>query len=127
MVFARDLTPALTGLVKKIDDATVKNADKRMGSFVVLMSDDDKLEGKLKELAEKEKLKKVILTIDNPSGPDKYDIAKEAEVTVILYAKKKVVKNFAFEKGKLDDKAVGEIVGSVKDILPESKEKTKDK
>jgi hypothetical protein len=108
----------LTGLVKKIDETTIKNADAKMGSFVVMMSDDDKLEGKLKELAEEQKLKKVVLTIDNPSGPDGYDIAKDADVTVILYAKKKVVKNFAYGKGKLDDKAIEEVVGSVKEILP---------
>jgi hypothetical protein len=108
----------LTSLVKKIDDATLKNADSRMGSFVVMLSDDDKLEGKLKELAEAQKLKKVVLTIDNPGGPEGYDLAKDADVTVILYVKKKVVKTFAFEKGKLTDKAIGEVVGSVKEILP---------
>jgi hypothetical protein len=118
VVFARDLTPTLTGLVKKIDDATIANADRRMGSFVVMLSDDDKLEGKLKELAEGQKLKKVVLTIDNPAGPDGLDIAKDADVTVVLYVKKKVVKTFAYEKGKLDDKAVEEIVSAAKEIGP---------
>jgi hypothetical protein len=118
VVFARDLTPTLTGLVKKIDETTIANADRRMGSFVVMLSDDDKLEGKLKELAEGQKLKKVVLTIDNPAGPDGLEIAKDADVTVVLYVKKKVVKTFAYGKGKLDDKAVEEIVSAAKDIAP---------
>jgi L-lactate utilization protein LutC len=105
-------------LVKKIDEATIQNADKRMGSFVVMLSDDDTLEGKLKELAEEKQLKKVVLTIDNPAGPDGFNISKDADVTVVLYVKKKVVKSLAYEKGQLDDKAIQEVVASVAEILP---------
>jgi L-lactate utilization protein LutC len=108
----------LTSLVKKIDEATIQNADKRMGSFVVMLSDDDTLEGKLKELAEEKQLKKVVLTIDNPAGPDGFNISKDADVTVVLYVKKKVVKSLAYEKGQLDDKAIQEVVASVAEILP---------
>lgn len=92
-----------------------------MGTFVVIMSDDDKLEEQLKAMAEKEKLKKVVLCIDNPNGPPKYKIAKDADVTVLLYKKQTVEKNFAFEKGKMTEKDVEEIVKSVTTILPESK------
>jgi hypothetical protein len=92
-----------------------------MGAFVVLLSDDDKMEGKLKELAENEKLKKVVLTLDSPQGPPKYKIAKDADVTVILYDKKKVKKNFAYEKGKMTDKEVDAVLVAVKEILPEKK------
>lgn len=108
----------MTSLVKKIDEATIQNADKRMGSFVVMLSDDDTLEGKLKELAEEKKFKKVVLTIDNPAGPDGFNISKDADVTVVLYVKKKVVKSLAYEKGQLDDKAIQEVVASVAEILP---------
>lgn len=92
-----------------------------MGSFAVMLSDDDKLEGKLKELAEKENLKKIVLTIDNPSGPSSYKLNKDADVTVVLYTKRKVVKTFAFEKGKMTEKDVAAIVDSVKEILPQDK------
>jgi hypothetical protein len=113
-IFARDLSPALTGLVKKVDAINEENKSKRMGSFVVMLSDDDKAtEKKLKELAEKEKLKKIVLTIDNPAGPEGYEIAKDADVTVVMYTKRKVVKTFAFAKDKLDDAAVKAITESV--------------
>jgi len=108
----------LTGLVKKIDDATVQNRPAKMGSFVVMLSDDDKLEGKLKELAEKEKLQKIVLTIDNPSGPPGYDIQKDSEVTVVLYVKRKIVKTFAFAKDKLTEKDVASIIDALPEILP---------
>lgn len=106
-------------MAKKIDAATEANKSDKMGSFLVLLSDDDKLEGKIKEFAEKEKIKKTMLGIDNPAGPEGYEIAKDAEVTVVLYRKKKVVKTFAFKKGELKDEGIDAIVASVKEILPE--------
>src|ERR1051326_8459959 len=103
MIFAREVSDSLTSLVKKIDAATAKNSSSKMGSFVVFLSDDEGLEKKLKDLAETEKLEKIALTIDNPSGPNGYHIAKDADITVVLYRgsyKKGAVKaNHAFKKG----------------------------
>lgn len=115
------MTPGLTSLVKKIDAATAKNSKAKMGSFVVFCTDDDKLEDKLKELAEKEKISKCVLTIDQPAGPRGFKIAKEADITVVLYNKKKVMANHAFEKGKMTDKDIEAVVADLAKILPESK------
>src|SRR5262249_47039796 len=106
MIFAREVSGPLTSLVKKIDEATGKNSSCHMGSFVVFCSDDEGLEKKLKSLADKEKLSKTVLSIDNPTGPQKYKIAKDAEVTVVLYNKHKVEANHTFKKGELDEKAI---------------------
>lgn len=120
VVFARELTPGLTSLVKKIDAACGANKDCKMGSFIVMLSDDkDKMETDLKKLAEKEGLKKVVLTIDSAAGPSAYKIDKDAAVTVLLYTKQTVKKNFAFKKGELDDKKVEEVVKELPAILPE--------
>jgi hypothetical protein len=117
MVFARDMSPALEKLIKSLDDAAQKNADYSMGSFVVFCNDDKDLEGKLKEVAEKNSLKKVILAIDNPSGPKGYKVAKESDVTVVLYREHTVKANHAFAKGQLDDKAISTIVADLPKIL----------
>jgi hypothetical protein len=119
MIFAREISDSLTSLVKKLDAATADNKDCSMGSFVVFCNDDESLEKKLKTLADKEKLKHIVLTIDNPAGPTRYKIAKDADVTVVLYAKHKVKVNHAFKKGEMTDKEVDKIVGEVKKILPE--------
>ena len=118
-VFAREITPGLTSLVKKLEQTTAEG--KKVGAFVVLMTDDDKAEGKLKELAEKENLKKVVLLLDNPAGPSDYKIAKEADVTVLLYEKKEVKKNFAYEKGKFTDKEADEIAAAMKELTKSEK------
>ena len=65
MIFAREVSGPLTSLVKQIDAATAKNSGQKMGSFVVFCSDAEGLEKQLKELVAKEKLKDIVLAIDN--------------------------------------------------------------
>jgi hypothetical protein len=68
----------LTSLVRQIDKATAENKAKKMGSFVVFLTDDKNLEGKLKELAEKEGIKKTVLTMDPLGRADHHDRARGA-------------------------------------------------
>jgi len=121
MIFAREINDGLTSLVKKLDEATDKHNDCRMGSFVVFCNDDEGLRKQLEDLAKKEKLQRIVLTIDNPAGPQRYKIAKDAEVTVVLYTKGKVKVNYAFKKGQMTDKDIEKIVSDVSQILPEEK------
>src|SRR5262249_13155837 len=114
MIFARSADDAaLQKLIKKVDEATGKNGEAKMGSFVVFLSADDKLEGKLKTFADKEKIKNIVLTIDTPTGPEAYKIAKEADITVVLYTKRVVKANYTFTKGKMTDKDVDAIVADI--------------
>jgi hypothetical protein len=117
MIFAREVTGPLTSLVKKIDAETAKNSSKNMGSFIVFLNDKEGLFKELKQLAEKEGIKQMVLTIDNVAGPDGYDVAKDAEVTVVLYNQRKVAANYAFRKGELNDKAIDQIVKDVSKIV----------
>jgi len=125
MIFAREVSGPLTSLVKKIDQATAKNSEAHMGSFVVFCSNEEGLEKQLKELAKKQKLQHIVLTVDNPAGPKNYEIAKQADVTVVLYTKGKVMANYAFRKGELKDKDVDQVIGDVKKILPEGEKEEK--
>ena len=122
MIFAREVSDPLTSLVKKIDAATASNKSNKMGSFIVFLNDDEDLEKKLKGIAEKEKLENIVLTIETKKdGPPAYKIAKEADVTVVLYTKGEVKANYAFKKGELKDKDVDQIVSDLSKILPEKK------
>jgi len=121
MIFAREISDNLTSLVKKLDDAAIKNKSARMGGFVVFCSDDEGLEKKLKELAKKENIKEMVLTIDNPAGPAGYNVAKDADITVVLYTKRTVKANYAFKKGAIKAKDIDAIVADVAKIVPEKK------
>ena len=116
VVFAREATPAVAKLLKQLDEATVKNAKAEMGSFAVFCNDKEGLDKQLKKLAEDQKLTKLVLAIDNPTGPEKYKIAKDAEVTVVLYTNREVKANHAFRKGELTDAAISKVVGDVAKI-----------
>lgn len=123
-IFTRSITDDLTSLVKQIDEQVAKNGDKKLKSFVVLLSSDpDADEAKLKELAKKAGIKtgkeaNVPLTIyDGIAGPPNYKIAEDAEVTVLHWKGLKTVVNHAYAKGKLDKAAVKDVVESTAKIL----------
>jgi hypothetical protein len=118
VVFARKISSPLTALIKKIDACTVKNKKASMGSFVVFLSGNESLEGDLKDLAAKQGIKTTVLSIDNPAGPTGYKIAKDADVTVLLYSDRTVRANFAFRSGELNNEAVDQIMTSIPRILP---------
>jgi hypothetical protein len=120
VIFTREINDPLTSLVKKVDAANQEQG-KKMGSFVVMLSDDEEMEKKLKDLAKKEKLEKTALTLDNPSGPSNYDINKKAAVTVLLYVGKKVKVNRAYEKGAFKDADVEAIIKDLPKILESGK------
>jgi hypothetical protein len=119
MVFARHTSPELTKLVKNLDAATCSNGGCGMGSFVVFLSNDEGLEKKLQKLAKESELKKIVLSIDNPAGPKGYKVAKDADVTVVLYTARVVKANYAFKQGELKDKDINKIVADVTKILPQ--------
>lgn len=109
----------MTSLVKKVDETVAKNKDQKMAAFLVVMTEDaDAVEPKLKEIAEKNGIKSVPLTIFNgDAGPSGYKIAKDADVTVLMWKGTKVQANHAFGKGKLDEKGVEAVVKDTSSIL----------
>jgi len=117
MIFARDTSPALAKLVKKIDEATIKNSGAHMGSFVVFCSDESGLDKKLEAMAKETGIQKCVLAIDNPAGPKGYNVAKEADVTVVLYLDRIVKANYAFKKGELKDGNIEKILADLPKIL----------
>jgi hypothetical protein len=119
MVFARDNTPEVAKLIKAIDETTVKHKDWNMGSFFVFLSDKESLPKQLTDLAESAKLQKCVLSVDNPAGPEGYNVAKDASVTVVLYRNRTAVVNHTYRSASdLTDKAIQEIVNDVSKIEP---------
>jgi hypothetical protein len=63
-----------------------------------------------------------VLSIDNPAGPLKYNVSRDADVTVVLYTDRTVKANYAFKKGTLKDEDIDQILADVKKILPAKKQ-----
>jgi hypothetical protein len=113
VVFARKPSDTLTSLVKKLDAAV---GEKKIKAFVCFLNDDEKLADQIVALSKKEGIKNTPFTIDNPAGPDAYKVAKDSDVTVLLYVKHEVKANHAFRKGELNAAAVDAIVKDLSKI-----------
>ena len=86
------------------------DSTKGINSFVIFMSDDEKMKELAVKLADKEGVKNTIFAIDNVAGPKGYNISKDAEITVLLYTGGEVKANHAFTKSNFNAAAVEAIV-----------------
>lgn len=118
MIFAREISDPLTGLVKLLDAEVAKN-NKKMAAFVVFLTEDAKAEAKIKEMAKEHNIKHVSLAIMKPQGPYKgaAAISPEADITIVLYTGKKVKVNNAFGKGAFTEAQVSQVIDSLPQIL----------
>jgi hypothetical protein len=111
----------LAGLVKKLDAEVAKAGKGKLCAAVVFLSDDDDIKDKVAKFKEANQIKHVSLAIDGSKGPEAYKIAKEADVTALLYNKRKVLKNHAFEKFAASD--VEAIIKDVGAMIKPAEEK----
>jgi hypothetical protein len=121
LIFAREVSGPLVTLAKKLDAQVAKNKSARLRAVVVVLSEDEGTEAKLKELSRKEGIRNVSLALLEPAGPKRprhYKLSPAADVTVVLYRKRRVAANHAFKKGELDEKAIGAVLRDVPRIVP---------
>lgn len=118
-IFSRDLNEHVKDLIKKVDAAVGKNEEKKMAAFVVMLtSKPAATERQLEALAKEEKITNTPLTfVEGETGPEDYRIAREAEVTVMMWVNGKVKVNHAYAKGKLEKKEVDSLVAETREIL----------
>ena len=118
-IFAREMTDDLASLVKQVDEQVSKNGEKKMAAFVVILSEDaDATAKKLEDLAKKQDIQNVPLTIfDGEAGPSEYKIAKDADVTILMWKGLEVKANHAFKAGELNAAKVKTIVSDTSKIL----------
>ncbi len=115
-VFSRKTSEPLTSLVKQIDSKIGEN--NKLKSFVVLLSPDSKKAAEdLKKLASEAGIKNVPLTVHQDSAelPD-YELSKDADVTVLMWARSKVKVNHAF-KGELTEADIRTILSDIPKVL----------
>jgi hypothetical protein len=123
LIFVRETSDPLTGLVKKIDKLleAAGKSDRPPGAYFIFLNNSDGLDKRLQGIAEKEALKRVHLCIGAP--PDDYAVAKEADLTVVIYTfgrrgDQKVKANFALRKGELDEAKSDAIARALAEVLP---------
>jgi hypothetical protein len=125
MVFAREPSERLTKLLAKIDATTVQNKSLQMGSFAVFLNDREALKQELKDTAKKQSLQQIVLSTMEPAGPEGFEVAKDADITVVLYRDFAVQANHAFRAGELTDDAIDKVVADLPKILQKYEKKKK--
>jgi hypothetical protein len=119
------MSDPLTSLVKKIDHRLNEVSGKyaggrKLGAFVI-MPDAPSLADQLRGLAQKESLQRVNLSIG--AAPPRYEVNKEADVTVVIYipgrpGKQTVAANFALRRRELDETTGEAILAELSKVLP---------
>jgi hypothetical protein len=113
IVFAKTLSDPLARLMAKLESARPAKNDPGYKAWLTLTTKTADLDG-LAKWAQDRSLKGIpVGAFEDADGPPAYKLAKDADVTVMLFVKEKVVANFAFRAGELDDKAVETVMKSV--------------
>jgi hypothetical protein len=118
IIFARTATDPLGKLVKQIDGAVKEHKAADLRAWVTFLAEDQtKLDPHVAKWAQAHAISNVPCAVfEDTVGPPAYLLAKEADVTVILSVKQKVVANFAYRAGELNDAAIAEIAKSIPKI-----------
>jgi len=110
VVFARSTSDRLGKLLGKLEAAGAEKKDSGYRVWMTLLAEKADLDA-LAKWAQKEGLKTVpVGAYEDADGPPSYKLHKDADVTVILFTKQKVIANFAFRPGELTDKRIEEVV-----------------
>lgn len=118
VVFARTPTDQLAKLLSRLDAAGAKDgATSGYRVWMTLLADRADLDG-LAKWAQKQGLKNVpVGTYEDADGPPSYKLHKDAELTVLLFAKQKVIANYAFRAGELTNQQIDTIVKAVPQLF----------
>jgi len=119
VVFARSMSDPLARLVKGLDKALDEHKARELRGWVTFLSDDQTgLDPKVVKWADKHAVRRVPLGVfEDVVGPPAYKLARDADVTVLLYVKQKVVSNFAFRAGELTDARADEVLKELPKIV----------
>jgi hypothetical protein len=120
ILFARKLSEPLGKLTEKLDKAVVRHKKDELRSWVTLLADDQNvLDRSIVDWSRKRGLKAIPIGVfEDTVGPPTYKLHADAEITVLLAVKQKVVANFAYREGELTDAQIADILASLPKILP---------
>jgi hypothetical protein len=96
VIFTQKADDNLASLVKAVDE--VQKNNEKLGTFVVGVSGVE--EADFEKLQNTHKLTTPLTISQEKDGPTRYNLNKEAAVTVVVYKGRDVVKNFAFKDTK---------------------------
>ena len=121
VVFARGTSAPLGKLLTKLDAVVAAKKDAGFKAWMTHLADTADLDG-LARWAQKAAVKGVAVgAFEDADGPPAYKLARDADVTVLLFVNRKVVANFAFRGGELTDAKVDEVAKALPRLFEKAK------
>jgi hypothetical protein len=123
ILFARTLSEPLGKLTARLDKALAEYGKNELRGWVTLLHEDQsKVDADVVKWAKKHTVRAVPVGVfEDVEGPPSYKLHKDADVTVLLFVKQKVVVNHAFRAGELTDAKIDDIVKAIPKITGEAK------
>src|SRR5262245_42794504 len=123
IVFARSLSDPLGKLTAGLDKALADHKKADLRAWVTILHEDQsKLDADVLAWVKKHAVKSTPTGVfEDVDGPPSYKLHRDADVTVLLAVKQKVVVNYAFRAGEMKDKQVKEILEAIGKITQEKK------
>jgi hypothetical protein len=110
IVFSRKLTPNLVKLLTEFDNWVSGQPNEEVYSWMTVLGEKTISQEALSKWSKEAGLRKVPVGVfDDPDGPPAYKLSKDAEVTVLLFVKRKVVANYALKADELNEKVIASI------------------
>lgn len=119
VIFARSLTKELGELVAALDRAVAEPKNAPLRGWVTFLHDDHlKIDNAIVEWGKTHAIKAIPLGVfEDVDGPPSYRLAPEADVTILLFTKQRVMANFAFRPGELTAKRRDDVLAALPKIL----------
>jgi hypothetical protein len=119
IVFARRLSAPLGKLVRRLDKRVAEHKKAGLRGWVTFLAEDTpEFEDRVVKWGKKHAVANLPLAVFSDAvGPPSYRLARDADVTVLLFVKQKVAANFAFRAGELTDARAVEVLGALPNIV----------
>lgn len=120
VVFARTLSQPLGSLLAVLDATATSRKETGFRAWMTQLTPTADLNG-LAKWSQQQGLKAVpVGAFEDADGPPAYKLANEADVTVLLFVKQKVVQNFAFRTNELNEEAIESVRQAIPKIFTAS-------
>jgi hypothetical protein len=112
VIFARSLSNSLGQLAHGLDEVAADQQGARMRAWITFLNEDQsRFDPKVVRWGQEHAIKNLPLGVfEDASGPPSYRLAADADVTVLLFARRQIVANFAFRNGELKPRDIAEIL-----------------
>jgi hypothetical protein len=119
IIFARTMSDGLGKLAHGVDKAVTTNKAADLRAWITVLHEDQaSVDAQIVKWAQKYAVSVVPIGVfEDVGGPPSYKLAQEAEVTVLLSTRQKVVHNFTFRAGELTDARIAEVLREIPELV----------